>query len=846
MSHPTSDYVPLDLTGIRNAPIDVFEDPGDVTLGDRTLYGLPFRFGDAERAVALVAPGDSLTVPVQASARWLVFAHSVLETDLFEGGSVGEELADYRIEYADGGTVSHTVRQRYEIGPTPRRWDGRPLPLDWGQTPFLARNDAEHELMDRVCGRYDETGARLVEIEDPQSKVPYVLPYRFYLWAMPNPHPERKIRAVHVNATAATILVGAITRSDLDEEPFTRAVARPVLIELRDRPVTERVRAVVDRGSATYVYRTTPEAADPAAAPAVLPAGWGEPRRDDWRTGYTQISASPSATVEILEGETSLGSFRWGDLLAAGRIDVSGEVAVRVPDGDQAWVRTAVRDGSGAVVPCRIRFQTADGIPIAPYGHHAHINSDGGTWNLDIGGDVRLGAYTYAFIDGRCEGWLPVGPVVVEVSRGFEYEPVRHEVTIEPGQSQLDLVLDRLFDARSRGYLSGDTHVHFVSTQGAELEARAEDVHVTNLLLTQWGHLFTSTEEFVGRPQYSAERDTVVFAGQENRTNMLGHINLLGLREPIMPWCTGGSEEAELGGGLATTLSHWADECHAQGGTVVLAHFPVPYGETAALLATGRLDAVETIAYDPYNFSEYYRYLNAGYRIPLAAGTDKMTSEVPIGLMRTYAGVGAGSADVDYWAWCEAIKNGDTMVSSGPLLWLTVDGRRPGATLLGSRSVTVSIELETVFPVEAVEIVRSGEVIARVPVPEGARTFRVDRDVEIGASDWIAARCVGAGEGILRHTDTWSRPVFAHTSPVYAARGDQYERFDADVTNTMLAIVEGARRYVSEHARTSWPGAVHHRHGEDDHLGYLIRPFDEATTALRSRISRFNGKAGIR
>jgi hypothetical protein len=62
------------------------------------------------------------------------------------------------------------------------------------------------------------------------------------------------------------------------------------------------------------------------------------------------------------------------------------------------------------------------------------------------------------------------------------------------------------------------------------MEARAEDVDVTNLLLTQWGHLFTSTEEFVGRPQYSEDRKTVVFAGQENRTNMLGHINLLGLR----------------------------------------------------------------------------------------------------------------------------------------------------------------------------------------------------------------------------------------------------------------------------------------------------------------------------
>ncbi|WP_175987320.1 CehA/McbA family metallohydrolase [Microbacterium tenebrionis] len=829
-----SEYVPIDLSGVADVPVDIFEDPQDVRLGARTLYGLPFRFGDAERAVLRVQPGGSARIPIEAPARWLVIAHAVLEPDLFQGGAVGDEIGCYRLEYADNEEVSHTIHQRYEIGPTPRRWNGRPLPLDWGQTPFLARNDAEHELMDRMCGRYDEAGARLVEVEDPQSRVPYVLPYRFYLWALPNPHPDREVRAVRVDASGGSILIGAITRSTLEEEPFTRSVARDVVLDLGARPMTEQVRVEVDRGSSTYVYRTAPEAGTDDEGVA-LPAGWGHPLDESWPTGYAKISASPSATVAVFDGETELGRFRWGDLLEHGRLDVADGLSVRLPAGEQNWVRTTVRDRDGQLLPCRIRFQSDAGIPIAPYGHHAHINSDGGTWNLDIGGDVRLGAYTYGFIDGACEGWLPVGPVTVEVSRGFEHRPLRERVVIEPGQTELNLVLERVFDARERGYLSGDTHVHFVSTQGAELEARAEDVQVTNLLLSQWGQLFTSTEEFVGRPQYSLDRDAVVFAGQENRTNMLGHINLLGLRKPIMPWCTGGSEEAEIGGGLATTLSHWADECHEQGGTVVLAHFPVPYGETAALLATGRLDAVETIAYDEYNIGEYYRYLNAGYRIPLAAGTDKMTSEVPIGLMRTYAGT--PGRDVDYWAWCEGIKRGDTMVSSGPMLWLSVDGERPGSTLLGRRRVGVAVELESLFPVETIEIIRSGVVIERRRVPEGARSHRFEVEVEITGSDWIAARCVGAGAGFLRHTDTWSRPVFAHTSPVYASVDDEYVRFDDDVTRMMLDIVGGARRHVTDHARIEWPGAVQHRHGERDHLAFLTRPFDEATAALRARLA---------
>jgi hypothetical protein len=78
----------------------------------------------------------------------------------------------------------------------------------------------------------------------------------------------------------------------------------------------------------------------------------------------------------------------------------------------------------------------------------------------------------------------------------------------------------------------------------------------------------------------------------------------------------------------------------------------------------------------------------------------------------------------------------------------------------------------------------------------------------------------------------------AHTSPVYLTSDDEYDRFDLDATTAMLAIVEGARRYIVERARTDWPDAVHHRHGEKDHLAYLTRPLDEATDALERNIRR--------
>lgn len=833
-------YLPVDLSGVSNAGRAVLDDPGSVQLGERTLHGIPFHFGDAghpDRAAFVnAAPGSSpVRVLIDRRAHWLIFAHALLDSDLFDGGPIGQTCAEYVIHYADGTSARAAVRQRFEIGPTPQDWPDRAIPLDWGQTPFLALPDSQHELMHRTHGRYDAAGARYVDIDDPQARSPYVLPYRFYLWPWRNPHPGRVIASLEIRPLATGVLVGALTTSDLDEDPFGRTVAQNVLLRVEGTPVDENLAVDVDRGLATYAYRVVDDSGD-AAHDTV---GWGGPARARDDMAYVRVTAVPSATLTVRGGERVLGRCVWGDLLTAGRLDVGAGVTLELTETGRAWVRTTVVDDeTGEPVPCRVHFHTLDGIPVAPYGHHAHINSDGNTWNLDIGGDVRLGAKTYAYVDGSCEGWLPLGEIVAEVARGFEYRPVREVVTVEPGQRELVLRLRRIADMPARGYFSGDTHVHFVSTLGAEMEARGEDVHVVNLLLSQWGHLYTNIEDFTGRPHTSADGGTVVFAGQENRTNMLGHINLLGLRRPIMPWSTGGAEESDLGGGLETTLSRWADECHAQGGTVVLAHFPVPNGEAAALLATGRLDAVEMIAYDPYNIQEYYRYLNCGYRIPLVGGTDKMSSEVPIGLIRTY--VRTAGRDLDYWAWCDGIRDGDTFVTSGPLVTFTVNGAPAGAQLAVSPGdrVLVEADVESIFDVDRLEVVANGAVVATHRAAAPARRLRLTAEVEVTEDTWLAARTYGPGDQVSRHHDVWHRPIMAHTSPVYVTVGEGYDRFDAETARYMLTLVDGATEHIVERSRRFWPGQVHHRHGQEDHLAFLLAPLEEARTAITDRLRR--------
>src|SRR5262249_48907541 len=140
--------------------------------------------------------------------------------------------------------------------------------------------------------------------------------------------------------------------------------------------------------------------------------GFGEPANSQPSPAVARIQAVDSATIRVGLGERELGSARWGDVVRDGVVQPSPGVRIEGVGPDRNWVRTSVvDDASGDVIPCRVHFRSPQGIPFAPHGHHAYVNSNNGSWHADVGGDVRLGQITYAYIDGTCEGWLPRGEV---------------------------------------------------------------------------------------------------------------------------------------------------------------------------------------------------------------------------------------------------------------------------------------------------------------------------------------------------------------------------------------------------------------------------------------------------
>ena len=424
----------------------------------------------------------------------------------------------------------------------------------------------------------------------------------------------------------------------------------------------------------------------------------------------------------------------------------------------------------------------------------------------------------------------------MDVARGFEYEPLRRKVAIKPGQRELTLRLKRWIHMKDRRWFSGDSHVHFLSTQGSHTESQGEDLNVVNLLQSQWGNLFTNTEEFTGRPSIVQQGDNIVYISRENRQHFLGHLILWGLKEPVMPWCSDGPGEAELGGSLEVTMNDWADQCHRQGGHVIIPHLPTPNGEPAALIASGKADGVEMLRQTSFNHLEYYRYLNCGYRLPLVGGTDKMSSDVPVGIYRTYVRL-PQEEEFNYQNWCRNVSRGRTFLSGGPIIGLTVDGRAIGDTLEISGPGVVEVEAwaESVLPIYTLQIVQAGRVVASTEERRGARKLHLKEKLRVDGHSWIAARCGGPGYLSKFHLDGWERGIFAHTSPVYIACGGPWWMFNREAAQYMLTLIDGCMTYIREQAPLYLDDTTHH-HGEEDHVAYLERPFIEARKVLHRRM----------
>jgi TolB protein len=168
----------------------------------------------------------------------------------------------------------------------------------------------------------------------------------------------------------------------------------------------------------------------------------------------------------------------------------------------------------------------------------------------------------------------------------------------------------------------------------------------------------------------------------------------------------------------------------------------------------------------------YYRLLNSGFQLAATGGSDNFADvwrDPPAGTARTYAKIN-GSLTVD--SWLEAVDDGKTFASNGPILFAKVEDQLPGSeiSLSGQGADTLSVqgEVHSIVPLNQIDILLNGEVIKSIDIRETPFPVEFSAQIEVPDNGWIAVRTYGPYHRYL--TDSYP---FAHTTPVYVLRNEE-------------------------------------------------------------------------
>ncbi len=545
---------------------------------------------------------------------------------------------------------------------------------------------------------------------------------------------------------------------------------------------------------------------------AVIPLNGGNPNvltadaRDEYspspnpagdRFAFVSNRSGPMVLYTAPIGGGPLSSWRAVSIKARTSRTPTGRVRVRVlgPDGQP--------------MPARIYLSASDGRAYAP---------DGGFHRVITATETH-----YFHTTGEFEVEVPAGSATIEALRGFEYKPASTTIDVAAsGLRTATLQLTRLVDLPARGWYSGDTHLHDLHQGSFGLthktmfdQVLAEDIHVANTLVHMDGtRLMGRWDDLTGKAHPLSTATHILQYGEEFRGG-LGHIGMIGIHEYILPFTAGAGNTAYAQHELEFP---YLDGARAQGG---LAGFMHPYlqriDEPAdagnslipvdIALGKGDFYDVATIYSDEIVSSEmYYRFLNCGFRIPATSGSDNFSDvyrDPPPGADRAYVQV---QGPLTMSSWLDGIRRGHTFGSTGPLLFLTVNGKSMGDELRISSSANsalrVRAEAVSIAPLDSLQIIVNGKTQQTIRAQDRLHiTFA--GDVALPEGGWIAARVLGPASKYV--TDSYA---FAQTTPVYVVRdGKQHVvaedgEFLADVVTALAARTERSRwRTPAEHDR---------------------------------------------
>jgi len=407
---------------------------------------------------------------------------------------------------------------------------------------------------------------------------------------------------------------------------------------------------------------------------------------------------------------------------------------------------------------------------------------------------------------------LPRERLILEAFHGLETEISRIEIDgAMKDELSLQLPLVRFLNAAGRGWRGANTHLHLKEINRREADRYLRQVPAADgldVLFVSYLERAEADKTYVSNG-YSEEefqslsRTTGVLfgSGEEHRHNFggfeegYGHVMFLNLRKLIRP--------VSIGRGIMKEGPDWPplrqgiDEAARQGATVVWCHNTFGLEDIPSWI-DGKPHAQNIFDGDPEAHGSYqdtfYRYLNAGLRVPFSTGTDWFIYD----FSRAYAALQKLDTTRD---WLHALEAGRTFITNGPFLDFDAQGKLPGDTVSLEAPGLVRLKGSAVGRVDfgRLELIRNGDVVAKFESkPKGGHfTASFDQSVRIDGPCWLALRIppAPAKPGPEFPRTELGGPLFAHTSPVYVELGGR-KVFDAAVAKGLLEEMTQAKEKI--------------------------------------------------
>lgn len=452
-------------------------------------------------------------------------------------------------------------------------------------------------------------------------------------------------------------------------------------------------------------------------------------------------------------------------------------------------VRVTVLDEFDQPTAVRLYVEASDGKGYAPRGEPIFY------YSLEPSG----GRDAFFVALGTSEFPVPGGALRLTAVRGYEYRLSSATLDIAPGATtEVTLRMERWTNWNQRGWYSGENHFHanylgsyYQRPQQSLAWLKAMDLNAANMIVANAQGAFVHDKEFFTGELSPLSTDRhFLYWGQEYRnSDPLGHMGFLNIKRLVPPSYTSVIGSDSPYDFPLNTMA--ALEARSQGGLVTYMHpiggahrdvFDTNLGakESVVTAALGGLDTLDVLPYGDAAYQLWYTLLNCGFRISAGAGTDAFTNwrginRIPGG-SRQYVHVGG---KMTWERWIERYREGRSFATTGPLLTFKVNGSGVGEEIRFSPGTTyratLRADVTSRTPIGRVEFVRDGRVIESADA-RGARSFRLEREVQVDDSSWFAARVYGPGAPGL------TTEARAHSSPVYVIAGGKPPLVREDLT----------------------------------------------------------------